>query len=423
MEIKLGGKLGGIALINPDDYDLVSQYSWHQNKKGYANTSINNKTFGMHRLLMGSPKGLVIDHINHIKLDNRRENLRILTNERNSKHQKKKKGSITKYKGVTYDKKRNKYSVFIRHDDQRKYIGSFDTELEAAEYYDLFIIHHKMDEINLNFPEKRQEYLQKEYINKIQETKNKYYGVTKDRKDNDRFVAKIQHNKNNIHILSSKDQIECAKAYDNYVVKNNILSKKLNFPDEYPEYQNLRKIKTKCDYIDDKTVKMIINNKKNITAIIDKIDYDLIKYYKSGINDKGYVYLDINSKYVNLHKYLLGTTQDQIIDHIDSVKTNNTRKNLKITTIKGNNQNRSKTTSDTSSKYIGVSWNKTKKRWLAYIHNEKRFHLGTFSDEEYAGRKRDLYILEKFQNESFKLNFQWNDDDIKKWKQLLNISF
>ena len=71
------------VLIDDDKYEILSQWKWCTdpdpiNRNGYAiMTSKPNKS--MHRFLMDSPEGLIVDHINHDRLDNRLENLRVVT--------------------------------------------------------------------------------------------------------------------------------------------------------------------------------------------------------------------------------------------------------------------------------------------------------------------------------------------------------
>src|SRR5947209_6547209 len=94
VKIPLGREKVLSAIIDESDYELVSKYSWWADKIGktyYAVTRIyvsgrnesgksfrTNKIY-MHRLIMGSPKGSVVDHENHNGLDNQRSNLRILS--------------------------------------------------------------------------------------------------------------------------------------------------------------------------------------------------------------------------------------------------------------------------------------------------------------------------------------------------------
>jgi hypothetical protein len=83
-----------IALIDAADYELVKNYTWSLNRsyssykeKFYATASIPGQraTVIMHRLIMDCPKGMVVDHINHNGLDNRRVNLRIFSYSDNAK--------------------------------------------------------------------------------------------------------------------------------------------------------------------------------------------------------------------------------------------------------------------------------------------------------------------------------------------------
>jgi hypothetical protein len=68
-----------------------------------------------------------------------------------------------------------------------------------------------------------------------------------------------------------------------------------------------------------------------------------------------------------------------VVNHIDFDRTNNNVDNLEIVTQRENaNQKHMKSTS----KYVGVTWNKPSKKWLARIRiNGKLKHLGCFTDE------------------------------------------
>jgi len=71
------------AIIDDDDFELVSLYRWYasnpRRKRGhYVMCSINGKTVYLHRFLMGATSGQVVDHVNGDGLDNRRSNLRVV---------------------------------------------------------------------------------------------------------------------------------------------------------------------------------------------------------------------------------------------------------------------------------------------------------------------------------------------------------
>jgi len=68
-----------------------------------------------------------------------------------------------------------------------------------------------------------------------------------------------------------------------------------------------------------------------------------------------------------------------VIDHIDNDPLNNHSDNLRITT---NRENTSKDRKGGTSKYVGVSWNKVKNKWVANIElNSKTIYLGSFTNE------------------------------------------
>ena len=108
---------GHYAVVDEEDFQKVDQLSpWYENDQGYAvkKTKIKGKNLSirMHALVNNTPKGLVTDHINGDKLDNRKENLRSVGQMINSWNSKNIGREHTVYnlpKGVSYDKSRNKY--------------------------------------------------------------------------------------------------------------------------------------------------------------------------------------------------------------------------------------------------------------------------------------------------------------------------
>ena len=92
-----------------------------------------------------------IDHIDQNKHNNCADNLRWATKSDNAMNVPKKDGS-SKYKGVHWDKSRNKWVAKIKVMYKNVYLGRFDTEEEAAKAYDSYIIQHLADFGILNFP-------------------------------------------------------------------------------------------------------------------------------------------------------------------------------------------------------------------------------------------------------------------------------
>lgn len=99
-----------------------------------------NKTIQIHQLVAMAFLGhercghkLVVDHINENKLDNRLDNLRIVSQKFNVSRSQGE--NLSKYKGITYDKKTDKWKCIVNINSQKKYLGAFKTKKEAIEVY------------------------------------------------------------------------------------------------------------------------------------------------------------------------------------------------------------------------------------------------------------------------------------------------
>lgn len=129
---------GKIALVEREDFEWLNQWKWSIGVNGYAvRTDKNNKGIYLHRLIMGFPKGKV-DHINRNKLDNRYENLRVVTAKENSINIGKFKNKSSIYKGVSWDKRRNDWIAYLSEKGKKVHIGYFPKEQWAAMARDMW---------------------------------------------------------------------------------------------------------------------------------------------------------------------------------------------------------------------------------------------------------------------------------------------
>lgn len=133
----------GEAIVDDDDYEYLSQFKWHL-AEGYACHSISmGKKNGkrvfinilMHRVVNKTPEGMKTDHINRNRLDNRKENLRACTHQQNQANHAKRRGAVSKYKGVSFCKQTNKWKSAIRISGMGITIGRFSKEEDAAKAY------------------------------------------------------------------------------------------------------------------------------------------------------------------------------------------------------------------------------------------------------------------------------------------------
>ena len=106
----------------------------------------------MHRQIMDFPKGLVVDHRNCDSLDNRRDNLRVVTQAINMRNRRKRKNTSSQFIGVSLRKSRNRFDVNIRHNGKKIYLGSYDNEIDAARAYDAAAKKYYGEFARLNFP-------------------------------------------------------------------------------------------------------------------------------------------------------------------------------------------------------------------------------------------------------------------------------
>lgn len=124
-------KSGRSFVFDSDDLPIVQQHSWSVDKFGYVLAS----GVKLHRLLMENPDG-VVDHINGNPSDCRRRNLRIATQHDNTKNCSLPKNNTTGYKGVCWDKRRNRFMAHIHPNGVTKFLGYYDSPIEAAIAYD-----------------------------------------------------------------------------------------------------------------------------------------------------------------------------------------------------------------------------------------------------------------------------------------------
>ena len=130
------GHIGDIEFyFDLEDYDKIKDTSWFISTKNYIRGKINNKSIPIHRLIVDCPKGLVVDHINGNKHDNRKINLRITTNQGNTQNKINKiKNTTSKYFGVRKVAS-GRWNASIKTNQVAMYLGTFATEEEAALAY------------------------------------------------------------------------------------------------------------------------------------------------------------------------------------------------------------------------------------------------------------------------------------------------
>lgn len=190
-----------------------------QKKQGLAHDVLGVKRWELR------DKGLVVDHINHDTLDNRRENLRLVTRSQNGFNQKPQKNTSSKYKGVTWYKAIGKWHTQIQVANVRYHLGYYVNEHDAAYVYNaaakvLFQQYALLNDITGAVTDDRLRC--KHFINKIQKQiiedvlseNNKFEGGYTQKQPEKASLPILEKHEtetpNNIHTSTEQGKIVCS---------------------------------------------------------------------------------------------------------------------------------------------------------------------------------------------------------------------
>ncbi len=132
------------SLVDDSDFDMLNKLKWHSYYDGYNWYALHTKrlpgnkfkSFQMHRLLLNpSSSKVIIDHKDGDGLNNQRSNLRLCTHSENMKNRRSMKISISGLKGVSWNKKSNKWEARIMSNRKNFYLGGFDSKIKAYDAY------------------------------------------------------------------------------------------------------------------------------------------------------------------------------------------------------------------------------------------------------------------------------------------------
>lgn len=147
---------GQEIMIDDENFDFLNQFVWKVIKKMKTYKDVQSTHFGkivrMSRLIMKitDPK-IFIDHIDGNTFNNQKSNLRLATPSQNSRNIGKRKGNYTsKYKGVNWNKVKNKWDSRIATDHGRVHVGYFDNEIDAAKAWNNAAVKYHKEFARLN---------------------------------------------------------------------------------------------------------------------------------------------------------------------------------------------------------------------------------------------------------------------------------
>lgn len=140
-----------------------------RNSDGYLSVQVHERRYLVHRIVMlmcygFCGEGLDVDHINHVRNDNRLCNLRFVTGSENSKNQSVSSKNTSGVTGVYFSKAKKKYVAQIEVNWKVIHLGYFETLEEAAAARAEANLKYKF---NNNHGKGRAEYVRKKSITRL----------------------------------------------------------------------------------------------------------------------------------------------------------------------------------------------------------------------------------------------------------------
>ena len=368
------GNIVEYALIDEADLEAVNKYKWSLDKKKsahgnkelfYAIGWVEGIRMNIHVFLLGKSDNTeesVIDHKDGNGLNNSRSNLRHATIPQNGQnmYRIKKDTDTSKYTGVgTLPSGKWRARVGETH------IGTFDTEIEAAGAYDIYVLEKYGEDAHTN-------------------------GIVKSGDDLSKKIEKLDVKKLPKNITLVKGNYYSVRIARNSIKYN--LGRFLKLEDAE---KTLKKFLDKKEEEDEEAlINLPITRDENNQAYIqcsnvnekilvdEEMWHDLMR--SSWIRcDKGYAK---NRQKGYMHRIIMNPKDNEKVDHKNRAKLDNRTVNLRIATSRQNNHNRTKTANSTS-KYFGVCWSKSHNKWETYVHFEgKKTYGGSYKDEIEAAK-------------------------------------
>lgn len=124
---------GGIFYFDKEDFDKIKNYRWYITDAGYIRAHIDEThSVFMHSLIYGDKEKRDIDHINRVKFDNRKENLREATRGENVINRDPISSNSSGVTGVRWSQKAKKWQALITKDGVNHYLGTYEDFNDAV---------------------------------------------------------------------------------------------------------------------------------------------------------------------------------------------------------------------------------------------------------------------------------------------------
>lgn len=152
---------GLYAEVSPEWYQYLSQFKWFaryskSNNAFYASRNVGKRPHRtlehMHRVIMSTPEGLDVDHINGDTLDNRVENLRNCHRSMNVANSKLRTDNTSGFRGVHMTRS-GRWCALVRSMGITIFQKNYESKIESAVAYDKAARLAFGEYATLNFPD------------------------------------------------------------------------------------------------------------------------------------------------------------------------------------------------------------------------------------------------------------------------------
>lgn len=307
--------------VSPEDYEHVIQHGFrifvneNQNGRKSVKGHVNGEFQMLSHFIIGKPPtGFVVDHLDANTLNNTRENLRWATYRQNAQNRVPKLNQ-SGYLGV--HAKGSKWSARCNN----LYLGTFATPTDAARHYDSYVVHEYGPHAKRNFPNDMvQEYIPAKKRRKTSATPTGVYQIRTSQK----FMVYAKSK----HLGTFDNREEAGAVYQSYIRQEKVQL-----------HRNLQAIP--IDYDKDGYAVLPVRKAGEVVLYMKVDPEDWHEYLSGGLNlsPDGYVQTRKNGVTVLVHRHAMRAPPGSIIDHINRIRTDCRKENLRFVTAAENLKN------------------------------------------------------------------------------------
>lgn len=257
-----------VFTLSPECLNDAQKVTWHEDVSigGYIRGTIDGKMIFIHRFFLredieklDNPTSIQVDHIDRNPLNNKLDNLRLVSSRINNLNKDQTDNAIVPVNGVTLTRHSGNYTASVYINCKYINIGEFKDPYDAGLVYDSYIYHNLPESewgaMNIKQGKIPEDVLEKynidpndpstiPFIPSSKHGNNHYKGTTFNKKNNEWRAYVYNNDGKPIHVGRSKSEIESAAMRETYLIEhpelnNKINSSNINWPKETDDKINI----------------------------------------------------------------------------------------------------------------------------------------------------------------------------------------